>query len=289
MTDVDGSFEWELRNAADRYSDSLGGLHSGVAYALAGGGKRLRGRLLDASYRACGGMGNPVLLAVAVEMVHAYSLVHDDLPCMDDDDLRRGRPTLHRVEGVARAMAAGMALLPLAVHAMLDGCEALNLPERASSRIVGTLARAAGAGGMIGGQLLDLDAEGRDLTLGELEVIHSAKTGALIRASTVMGGLAAETSESRIAALDQYGARIGLAFQIVDDILDVTGTSETLGKVTGRDAALGKSTYPAIMGLREAERRANEIVDAACADLAEAGLLTPDLDALARFVALRTS
>lgn len=282
-------FEMELRASTASYSGALGDLRSGVDYALAGGGKRLRARLVDAAYRACGGFGNPVRLAVAVEMIHAYSLVHDDLPCMDDDDLRRGRATLHKVESVGRAMAAGMAFLPLAVHAVLDACGELELPADTAARIVSEIARAAGGGGMIGGQLLDLDAEGRDLDLTELESIHSAKTGALIRASAVIGGLAAGADDRQLSLLGRFGEKIGLAFQIVDDILDVTGTSEALGKAAGRDAVMRKSTYPAILGLPEARVRADEMVDAACSELAGGGLLTDDLESIARFVAMRTS
>jgi geranylgeranyl pyrophosphate synthase len=260
-----------------------------IRYSLLGGGKRLRGLLFLAAYRTAGGTGDPSALAAAVEVVHAYSLVHDDLPCMDDDDMRRGRPTVHRVYGVRAATAAGVAMVPLAARAGFVAARDLGLTPGECARVVATLMRASGAGGMIGGQLLDLEGEGKPLSIDELEQIHRAKTGALISASIELGGVAASASEARIAALRDFGVAIGLAFQIADDVLDVTATTDRLGKTAGRDLDLHKSTYPALMGVDGARERARSLVDDGCAGLRAAGLLSTELDALARFVVERES
>jgi farnesyl diphosphate synthase/geranylgeranyl diphosphate synthase type II len=260
-----------------------------VRYSLLGGGKRLRGLLVVAAYRTAGGTGEASDLAAAVEVVHAYSLVHDDLPCMDDDDIRRGRPTVHRVYGVRVATAAGVAMVPLAARAALLAAQMLGLPSAACGRVVAELMRASGAGGMIGGQLLDLEGEDRPLDLSELERIHRAKTGALIRAAVVIGGIAARADDAKIDALGKFGDAIGLAFQIADDVLDVTGTTDRLGKPAGRDLDLKKSTYPALLGIAGATERAAALVSEGCSALRAAGLLSTELDALARFVIERES
>jgi farnesyl diphosphate synthase/geranylgeranyl diphosphate synthase type II len=260
-----------------------------VRYSVLGGGKRLRGLLVLAAYRTAGGVGDASDLAAAVEVVHAYSLVHDDLPCMDDDDIRRGRPTVHRVYGVRVATVAGVAMVPLAARAALVASQLMGLPGDACGSIVGELMRASGAGGMIGGQLLDLDGEDRPLTLPELERIHRAKTGALIRAAVIIGGIAARADEARLAALASFGDAIGLAFQIADDVLDVTATTDRLGKPAGRDLDLKKSTYPALLGITGATERAAALVSDGCSALRAAGLLSTELDALARFVIERES
>ena len=260
-----------------------------IRYSLLGGGKRFRGILFLAAYRAAGGAADAGALASAVEVVHAYSLVHDDLPCMDDDDMRRGRPTVHRVFGVATAIAAGVAMVPLAARAVLFGARVLDLAPRATQRIVSALMHASGAGGMIGGQLLDLEGEGRPLSLAEMERMHRAKTGALIAASAMLGGLAAESSEPALIALERFGASLGLAFQIADDVLDVTATSDVLGKTAGRDAALRKSTYPLLLGVGGARERAEALVGDGCQALRHAGLLTPLLEGIGHFVVRRGS
>ena len=260
-----------------------------IRYTLAGGGKRLRGILVLAAYRAAGGRSDAGALAAAVEVVHAYSLVHDDLPCMDDDDVRRGRPTAHRAFGVRAATAAGIAMVPLAVRAAFDASAELGLPAAIGAAIVRELMRASGAGGMIGGQWLDLTGEGRSLTIAELEEVHRGKTGALIVAAMRIGGWAAGAPPHQIAALERYGDAIGLAFQIADDVLDVTGTTDQLGKTAGRDQALGKSTYPALLGVEGAVRRAEALVEEARAALRGAGLLTPALERIAGFVVTRKS
>lgn len=259
-----------------------------IRYSIDSGGKRLRGMLLLAAYRAAGGAGDASGLAAAVELVHAYSLVHDDLPCMDDDDMRRGRPTAHRVFGIPATTVAGAVMIPLAARLAYDSAMALVLPSETGCMIVKVLMRAAGAGGMIGGQLADLEAEGAILSREELDRIHSAKTGGLIAASLEIGGLAAGASESRLRALIDFGSRIGLAFQIMDDVLDVTSSTDKLGKTTGRDAALRKSTYPGLLGVDGATDRAGDLVGSACEDLRSQGILTPDLEELAGFIVSRT-
>ncbi len=261
----------------------------GIRYSLLGEGKRLRPVLVVAAYESAGGVDDVSELAAAVEVVHAYSLVHDDLPCMDDDDVRRGRPTVHRVYGVPAATTAGVAMVPLAALAARDAAVRLGLADVQVSAIVRELMRAAGAGGMIGGQLLDLEAEGLSLSLDGLQRIHAAKTGALIAAGTVVGGLAARASDEALRALQRYGRDVGLAFQIVDDVLDVTATTDELGKTAGRDVALHKSTYPALLGVDGAMARATSLVDDACGALDDAGLLTVTLEHLARFSISRRS
>ena len=260
-----------------------------IRYSLTGGGKRLRGLLVAATYQAVGGADDCRGLAAAVEVVHAYSLVHDDLPCMDDDDVRRGRPTVHRVYGVAVAACAGLAMVPLATRCAYRGALALGLPQVAAADIVRELMRAAGAGGMIGGQLLDLQAEGVALPLTELERVHRAKTGALITAAARIGAMGAGADQRSLAALDRYGAAIGLAFQIMDDVLDVTSTTDELGKTAGRDAQLQKSTYPALLGTDGAKQRADTLIHDATSALRDAGILTAPLDAIARYVVARRS
>jgi len=293
----------ETESAADRCAvdaalfalcdRSLGDLPATVAdairYSLLGEGKRLRPLLVLGAYRACGGAGDASALAASVEIVHAYSLVHDDLPCMDDDDVRRGRPTTHRRHGTGVAAIAGVAMVPLAARAAGDAALALGLPASSRSDIVRELMRASGAAGMVGGQLLDLAGEERALSLAELERVHAAKTGALIAASVRIGGIAAGATTPQRDALEGFGAAIGLAFQIADDVLDATATTAQLGKTAGRDALLGKSTYPALLGVDGAVARAGALADQARAALVTGGLLTPALSRLAQFVVNRTS
>lgn len=258
-----------------------------VSYSLLGGGKRLRGLLLLAAYRAAGGAADAALLAAAVEVVHAYSLIHDDLPCMDDEDVRRGRATVHVAFGVRAATATGLAMVPLAVACAAAAARRLRLPGPVIGRIVRELMQASGAGGMIGGQLLDLEGEAKPITLAELERAHGAKTGALIAAAARLGGVAARATPAGEAALHRFGTALGLAFQIADDVLDLTATTDQLGKTAGRDVALHKSTYPALLGLRGAARRADALASSACEALREANLLTPPLERLARFAVER--
>lgn len=289
-----------------------------VRYALDAGGKRLRPVLCVAAYRAVRGMSQErgkvarpaeatsvhgssgggtdsdgamppgiYTIACGLELIHTYSLIHDDLPCMDDDDLRRGKPTTHRVYGERRAIVAGATLIALACRAVADGGLALGLAEAERMAMVGELCRAAGGGGMVGGQLLDLEAEGRPITLEELESIHRRKTGALLVAALRLGGLAARADRAVVDALGEFGAAIGLAFQIADDVLDVTASTAELGKTAGRDAELAKATYPALLGLDGARARAREEADRGIVALRAAGVESPALEALARYAVER--
>ncbi len=260
-----------------------------IRYSLAGGGKRFRALLLLAAYRAAGGRADASTLAAAVEVVHAYSLIHDDLPCMDDDDVRRGRPTVHRAFNERVATTAGVAMVPLAAHTAFTGALEVGLTPFEAAAVAREVMIASGAGGMIGGQLLDLESEGTSLDLDGLERIHRGKTGALIRASTLVGGMAAQATGDQLHALAEFGEAIGLAFQIADDVLDITQTTERLGKTAGRDLDLNKVTYPALLGLESAAERAEKLVDDAGGVLAHVGLLTRELETLARFVVERES
>lgn len=282
--------ELALGSLCARYLDGVPeAVAEAVRYSVLGGGKRLRPVMLLAAYRAAGGAGDATHLAAAAEVVHAYSLVHDDLPCMDNDDVRRGRPTVHRVFGVRTSTVAGLAMVPLAAWAAFDAALELRLPAHVCADIVRQLMRASGAGGMVGGQLLDLQGEGLPLSLEELECIHRAKTGALITAVVRIGGVAAGARGDRVRALELYGDAVGLAFQIADDVLDATETTSQLGKTAGRDAALRKSTYPVVLGVEGARARAAALADQACAALERVGLLTPALHRLAHFAVARRS
>ncbi|MDH3296959.1 MAG: polyprenyl synthetase family protein [Gemmatimonadota bacterium] len=239
-----------------------------IRYAVLAPGKRIRPLLLMAAFKATGGEAeNATRMACSVELVHAYSLVHDDLPCMDDDVLRRGRPTLHVVYGVPAAVLAGAAMMPLAVQAVGLASGPLGLSAEQSDHLVARLTAAAGGQGMVGGQLLDLRAEGRAVSPDELEQIHEGKTARLIAASAAMGAVAAGGSRKHVDRLERFGMRLGLAFQAIDDILDLRGTTDELGKVSGRDSVLQKATYPGVHGLPEAERLSRELVRAAEVEL----------------------
>jgi geranylgeranyl pyrophosphate synthase len=267
-------------------------LRDAIAYGVRAGGKRLRPILCAAAWRAVTHADPPAALhraASSLELSHAYSLVHDDLPFMDDDDLRRGRATTHRVHGAATATVAGALMIPLAFRVLADACDELRLSERARAEALRILADGTGARGMVGGQWLDLAAEGRALSRPELERVHALKTGALIRASILLGGTLAGADERAREALATYGAAVGLAFQIADDLLDARGDSAAIGKTAGRDAALAKSTYPALLGTEAAARLAYAEVDGAVRALDAAGLRTPDLEALARHAVERVS
>jgi geranylgeranyl pyrophosphate synthase len=228
-----------------------------LAYALRSSGKRVRAALVLAAFRSAGGEGSGAVgVAAAVETVHAYSLVHDDLPCMDDDDIRRGRPTTHRKFGVPVATRAGYLLVPVAAQVLAEAAQDLGLDSAGLGQMAVALFEAGGIEGMVGGQWLDLAAEGRLLELPELVSVHRGKTGALIRAACTLGGIAAGAGPGMMSALTAYGEEIGLAFQIADDVLDATATSVELGKTAGRDAALAKSTYVRVLGIDEARAEA---------------------------------
>jgi len=260
-----------------------------IAYSLATPGKRLRPALLLAAYDALGGSGDAVELAAAVEVLHTYSLVHDDLPCMDDDDLRRGRPSTHCEFDVATATEAGFQMVPLAARVLSAGGQRLGLTHDVLGAIGVELFRAVGASGMVGGQVLDLEAENKAVSLEKLMRIHRAKTGALITACGVMGALAARAGAEQVEAVRRYGQEIGLAFQIVDDILDSTATSGELGKTAGKDAVQNKATYPGLLGMEAAKQEAETRVRRAVDHLAHCGIDSELLGGLAEFVANRRS
>lgn len=265
-----------------------GGLGPALAYALQSPGKRVRGALVLAGYRAAGGeLPGIDGIAAAVETVHTYSLVHDDLPCMDDDDLRRGRPTVHRAFGVASATRAGYVLVPVAGLLLSEGARELGLPDAVLGELARELFHAGGIEGMVGGQWRDLEAEQRRLDLAGLMTVHRGKTGALIRASCVLGGLAAQAPAVVLAGLRAFGEDVGLAFQIADDVLDVTGTSDELGKTAGRDEALQKSTYVRLLGVEGARAEAERLARDAVNHLASAGLRSGSLGALAEYIVRR--
>ena len=250
-----------------------------MRYSLLGGGKRLRPILALMAAEACGGdPGSAMPAACALEMVHTYSLIHDDLPSMDDDDLRRGRPTCHKAFDEATAVLAGDGLLTLAFEVVARDVR----PAEAAARCVLALAEGGGPSGMVGGQMADLQAEGRlDANLGELEAIHRRKTGALLRASLKMGAIVAGANDAAIGALDAYGHAVGLAFQIVDDLLDVQGDEAKLGKRVNKDHGLGKWTYPGLLGLEGSRRHARGLADDAVTALAPFGERGARLRALA--------
>ena len=265
-------------------------LRDAMRYSVLGAGKRLRPTLV---YLSGESLGAPLTAldapAAAVELIHVYSLVHDDLPAMDDDDLRRGRPTCHRAFDEATAILVGDALQALAFAVLAnEPMTAVSAPARLE--MIRLLARATGTGGMAGGQAVDLAAVGRTLTVAALEDMHRRKTGALIQCSVLLGALAAGVAAGpQLAALAHFGAEIGLAFQIQDDILDVAGDAVLLGKSTGADAAHSKPTYPSTVGLTAARARAAALRDAAIGALAPLGARAAALAQLADFVVERSS
>jgi geranylgeranyl diphosphate synthase type II len=259
-------------------------LREAMRYSLLAPGKRLRPALVVLAAEACGHeAADPWPAACAVEMIHAYSLIHDDLPAMDDDDLRRGLPTCHKKFGEALAILAGDALQTMAFQVLAE-----SYPPATAVACCKTLARAAGPAGMIGGQVDDMEASGRREPVEWLEQLHTRKTGALIRAGLKLGALAAYAPESpppeTLECLDGYGWRLGLAFQITDDLLDVEGSADQTGKRVGKDAARGKLTYPGLLGVPESRRRAERLCREAREQLAPLGPAAGQLLALASFV-----
>ncbi len=259
-----------------------------VRHGVMGGGKRLRPILCATAYRASGGTADGLIypLAVSLELIHAYSLMHDDLPCMDDAELRRGRPTTHVDHGEDVTARAGAALIPAAALQALSSAAELECGPEGGVDIARELMEAAGAGGMVGGQWLDLKGEGEALGLDELNGLYERKTGALLMAALVVGGMGAGATDDVVEALRRYGGSIGLAFQIADDLLDATQSAETLGKRPS-DVELAKSTYVGLYGLKEARDRARAHVDDALASLSSAGIDVPALKSLALFVVER--
>ena len=257
-------------------------LFEAMAYSLLAGGKRLRPVLVLLACEACGGERAAALpAACAMEMIHTYSLIHDDLPAMDNDDYRRGRKTNHKVFGEGLAILAGDGLLTLAFELVARRTE----PPEVAAACCADLAAAAGMAGMVGGQVADLEAEGRVLSgIDELEAIHRRKTGALLACSLALGARVAKADRSLREGLVQYGQCLGLAFQIVDDLLDVRGDSQALGKAVRKDASRGKQTYPAMLGEEASAVRAELLVQQACAALKPLGDRAGLLEGLARFV-----
>ena len=259
-------------------ADAPAGLGASMRYAVLDGGKRLRPLLVLAAAEAVGGLRDAALRAAcAAELIHAYSLVHDDMPCMDNDVLRRGKPTVHVQFGEAQALLAGDALQAFAFELLTPDDE--RIPGAVQASLCRQLAHAAGSAGMAGGQAIDLASVGLALTEDQLREMHRLKTGALLEGSVMMGAACACVPPQAKAALQSYGAAVGLAFQVVDDILDVIADSATLGKTAGKDAASDKPTYVSLLGLAPAQAYASELLAAAHAALADSGL--PDVRALA--------
>src|SRR5947209_1978239 len=273
----------QLLPAATQYPSSI---HEAMRHSVFAGGKRLRPILCMEAGRMVAGSLPPGIeeLGAALEMLHTYSLVHDDLPALDNDDLRRGRPTCHKVFGEAIAILSGDALQTRAYEVLAR----LKCPPEARVKIVEEIARGTGTvNGMIGGQVVDLEAEHTRPTAEMLEYIHRSKTAALITASLVSGGVYAGAKDSEVAHLRAFGMGIGLAFQIVDDVLDVTQTSEQLGKTAGKDTASEKATYPALFGIDASVRKADELVNRAFAELESFGERADTLKELARYLVER--
>ncbi len=257
-------------------------LHEAIRYSLFGGGKRLRPYIALAACRAVGGAPAAAMpAACALEMIHTYSLIHDDLPAMDDDDFRRGRPSCHKAFDEATAILAGDAL-----QAAAFGTLAKHAGPTAAAQ-ARELALAAGSTGMVGGQQLDLDGSGRT-SARDLERIHLAKTAAMFVAAARMGAIAGGAAKATVERLGRYGRDLGLAFQIVDDILDVTGTTEQLGKTAGKDAAQDKATYPALHGLEASRRHAGRLIGSAVRSVSPLGPDALDLVLLAEFILVRS-
>jgi geranylgeranyl diphosphate synthase type II len=260
-------------------------IHALMRYSSFAGGKRVRPCLVAAAYEACGGengdgMERVLRAAAAIEMLHTFSLIHDDLPCMDNDDFRRGKPTAHRAFSEALAVLGGDALCILAFEV---------LASVGRIDIIAELAGALGTSGMLGGQVVDIESEGKRVGRETVEYIHNNKTAALIRASIRTGALLAGAGDDALGKLSAYGNRVGLAFQVVDDILDEEGTTETLGKDAGSDAEKGKATYPAVIGMDESKKYARELIEAARADIEFLGDKGSILKELAEYVRDRIS
>ena len=281
---INAALEQSLSGCGERNRE----LSEAMRYSLLAGGKRVRPVLLLKFCRLCGGEPETALpFACAVEMVHAYSLIHDDLPCMDNDDLRRGKPSNHKVFGEAMALLAGDALLTLAFETALSPRSIRLAGAEKAALAAGELARAAGARGMVGGQAVDLASQGKRISLAELRKMDEGKTGALILAAGRMGCILGGGSEKMTKAAEKYAEAVGLAFQIVDDILDVTGDSAVLGKKTGADSLNGKCTYVSLMGLEQASAEVEKLTEEAVRALSQFDGDTEYLCSLAKELAAR--
>lgn len=265
-------------------------LHQSMRYSVFAGGKRLRPVLVIAAAEAVGGRSEQVLhVACALEMIHTYSLIHDDLPAMDDDNFRRGRPTCHHEFDEATAILAGDALLTEAFRLLADPVHNRGAAPERVLQVLEIVAHAAGSRGMVGGQAVDMESEGKEVDFPTLEYIHTHKTGALILASVKSGALLAGADEVQLTALTRYAESAGLAFQVADDILDIVGDQSCIGKDVGSDAARGKATYPALLGLADSRQRADELYERAIAALEPLGPLAEPLRQLAWHMVNRNS
>ena len=279
---VDKALDQAITFIESELESDIGGA---IRHGVMSGGKRLRPILCTTAYRECGGRAekNVYDLAASLEMIHAYSLMHDDLPCMDDAELRRGQATTHSVFGEDVTIRAAAALIPAAARQALQSARKLECGASGAAAVVQKLLEAAGAGGMVGGQWLDLLGEGQTLSPTELDELHQRKTGALLTASLVMGALAATAEKETVSALASYGRSIGLAFQITDDLLDATQSAELLGK-NPSDVDLDKSTYVGLYGLDQAKEHARERIADALGALESIDIDAPVLTVLARYV-----
>jgi geranylgeranyl diphosphate synthase type II len=275
--------------ALNRFLPSAGAkpatIHRAMRYSIFAGGKRMRPALCLAAAEACGGRPDDARpLACAVECIHTYSLIHDDLPAMDDDDLRRGKPTNHKVFGEGIAILAGDALL---TEAFAIAAQCKGWPRYDHQKIIGELATAAGSKQLIAGQVADLEGEGKKIPASHLRYIHERKTSALLCCSVRLGGMSANCTAAQLQALTDFGYNVGLAFQIIDDILDVTQTSEQLGKTAGKDTAAEKATYPSIVGMEKSRKIAAQLTSRAFKALQIFKGKAPALEALAEFLLKR--
>jgi len=272
--------EQALEAYIDTWTDAPPALVEAIRYSLFAGGKRIRPALALGAAEIVSGAGDVALpAACALEMIHTYSLIHDDLPAMDDDDLRRGKPTLHKVHGEAMAILAGDTLCTMAFD---------MLAQAGNLQVIRELAVAAGVSGMAGGQVADLESEGKRVSLETLQDIHARKTGALIRVAARSGAILAGADNARLESLTRYGEHVGLAFQIADDVLDVVGSADVMGKTAGSDAAKDKSTYPALLGIDESRRLADEAAGQAITALEGLGPEADVFRALARYIVERS-
>lgn len=276
-----------LLGPPERYPPTL---YKSIHYSLFAGGKRIRPILAIAACEAVGGSVEAVIpSAVAVEMIHTYSLIHDDLPVMDNDDMRRGKPTNHKIFGEATAILAGDALLTLAFTILSDSSLHYNIPPERSLQIIHEIGIGSGPYGMVGGQQLDMESEGRGVAIKALEEMHIKKTGALIRASVRAGGIAGGASMSQMLALTDYSEKIGLAFQIADDLLDVEGNVKEVGKSIGKDFRQNKNTYPALIGMDESRNLENRLIEDAIGALMEFDDRADPLRMIAEYIVERKS
>jgi geranylgeranyl diphosphate synthase, type II len=286
----------ESRKLVDQYlekllpgeNDTPATIHKAMRHSIFAGGKRIRPILVLASGESLSGSRNILLhLGAGIEMMHTYSLIHDDLPALDNDDLRRGVPTCHKVYGEAIAILAGDALMTRCYQVLTD---LPGVTDAVRINIIREISYATGTtNGMIGGQVVDLESEGKPIEAEVLEYIHHSKTGALLSACVRCGALAAGAGEAELQFLTQFGNKIGLVFQIVDDILDITASSETLGKTAGKDEKVKKATYPALYGIDASRRKAKELIDSALEDIGTLGKEAECLRRLALFIISRTA